>query len=292
MTFFSSSSWLWPKVWESPASHAGTTIIPSHARNARLTASGCSIVERCPQPGTISSRAPGIPLAISRDNSTGVSASSRPTTTSVGQRMPAEDRAVVGAAHDGSLLALECLGARVLAHLQDRLDQRLVGEPVLVDQHAAAAAPAPCARLRARQARSTPGAARCAPASRRARRCRAAPAASRAPAPAASISTAMKPPIDSPARANRSGASARIELAMLAHGVVAGVIGDGHVGDVRKCRQLGLPQGPGAQQARHQHEALSHRQSPPNSSYPTIQHARPTCPATSRTCRPTVTKPS
>ena len=44
----------------------------SQANSARLTASGRSIVDICPQSGTISSVAPAIPSAISRARSGGV----------------------------------------------------------------------------------------------------------------------------------------------------------------------------------------------------------------------------
>ena len=59
----------------------------SQPAKAALTSSGRSMVERCPQRSTTTSREPAIPAAISSAPASGVAASSRPQTTRVGQRI-------------------------------------------------------------------------------------------------------------------------------------------------------------------------------------------------------------
>ena len=54
-------------------------------RSAAFTGSGRSMVDRCPQSGTTTSREPAMPPAISRASSGGVNSSPSPTSTSVGQ---------------------------------------------------------------------------------------------------------------------------------------------------------------------------------------------------------------
>jgi hypothetical protein len=61
------------------------------ARNASATASGRSMVDRCPQSCAIASFDPAIPSAIVRAKETGVRASSLPTSTSVGQLIAPND---------------------------------------------------------------------------------------------------------------------------------------------------------------------------------------------------------
>src|SRR3984893_6697194 len=61
------------------------------ARSASVTASGRSMVDRWPQFCTMSSFDPAIPSAIVRATETGVSASSLPTSTSVGQWIAPHD---------------------------------------------------------------------------------------------------------------------------------------------------------------------------------------------------------
>ena len=61
------------------------------ARSASATASGRSIVDRCPQSWTMSSFDPTIPSAIIRAAETGVRTSSLPTSTSVGQWIAPND---------------------------------------------------------------------------------------------------------------------------------------------------------------------------------------------------------
>ena len=67
------------------------SLMRASSRSARaVTASGCSSVERCPQSATLTSRAPGMPAAISSARCGGVSSSCAPTSTSVGQWIDGE----------------------------------------------------------------------------------------------------------------------------------------------------------------------------------------------------------
>src|SRR6185312_9009995 len=67
----------------------GLTQLCSNSTRARVTAPGCSRLERCPEPGTLTRREAEIPAASSDASSGGVSASDSPTRTSVGQRIAA-----------------------------------------------------------------------------------------------------------------------------------------------------------------------------------------------------------
>ena len=87
------------------------------ARNDSVTASGRSIVDRWPQSCRMSSFDPAIPSAIVRAAETGVSASSLPTSTSVGQWIAPNDGRESGL----DMIAL-CLGAATSAHAEKPTD--------------------------------------------------------------------------------------------------------------------------------------------------------------------------
>ena len=71
---------------------------------AAATAPGRSIGVRCPAPGIVTSRAPGMASAMASESAGGVSASCAPTTTSVGTAIDGEPRPGVGPiAHGGEV---------------------------------------------------------------------------------------------------------------------------------------------------------------------------------------------
>src|ERR1700736_4210466 len=88
------------------------------ARNASVTASGRSMVDRWPHSCTMSSFDPAIPSAIVRATETGVRASSLPTTTSVGQWIAPNDGRESGLDMIAFLLTDESLRPRVIHHFE------------------------------------------------------------------------------------------------------------------------------------------------------------------------------
>ncbi len=97
-----------------------------HSTSAWFTACGCSSVDKWPEPGMMTRREPGIPAAISRDNSGGVPLSCSPTRTRVGQAMAAESGRESGRAMIASLVPKICLRAGFFRHAQhDGLERRV-----------------------------------------------------------------------------------------------------------------------------------------------------------------------
>jgi hypothetical protein len=76
-----------------------------HSASARVTISGRSMVERCPQSETTTSREPAMPVASSCESAGGVSASPSPTSHQRGTTDRRQQRPRIGARHDRVLLA-------------------------------------------------------------------------------------------------------------------------------------------------------------------------------------------
>ena len=131
-----------------PDGHASA----NHSTSARFTASGRSSVDRCPQSGTTTRRAAGMPAAISCDNAGGVSSSPSPTSTRVGQRIAARSGRGSRRAHDRLLLAHEGRRPGLLrhqAHDAARARHRPGGRGGRTRETAASAISAEAARSRA-----------------------------------------------------------------------------------------------------------------------------------------------
>src|SRR4029453_6600992 len=102
-----------------------------HSTSAVFTASGCSMVERCPQSGTMTSHDPAMPSASSRESAGGVSSSPSPTSTSVGHLIVANSGRP---RHDRSLLPQENLRSGFLGHDAHARSQRGVALPVAMHE--------------------------------------------------------------------------------------------------------------------------------------------------------------
>jgi hypothetical protein len=97
-----------------------------HSVSAPFTASGRSMVERCPQSATTTSRDPAMAAAISRDSGGGVSSSPSPTSTRVRTGDRGQDWPDIRPRHDRLLLAQEGLRTSFVGHRPHPRSERRV----------------------------------------------------------------------------------------------------------------------------------------------------------------------